>query len=162
ARPAPTPEPVVSGNQDVRSPQVSPDGRWLLYLVLPAAKPDFPAPVRLMRVPRSGGSAEPVFELRGLSFSDTSLGQPLSGSLRKGPRIFPDFRCPSQAQGSCVAAEVEQDAVVFTAFDPVQGRKNEVARVSGSPTTLFWDLSPDGSRIAYDQFTFGGDGTITV
>ncbi len=42
--------------------------------------------------------------------------------------------------------------IVFSAFDPVQGRKGELARVeTGSPPYSFWDLSPDGSRIAFDD-----------
>ena len=53
---------------------------------------------------------------------------------------------------SCVLAEAEQDNVVFTYFDPVRGRGIEAARVQTLPSKFFWDLSPDGSRIAYGEF----------
>ena len=42
--------------------------------------------------------------------------------------------------------------LTFTAFDPVQGRGHEVARVSTDGAAVNWDLSPDGSRIALAKF----------
>ena len=40
-----------------------------------------------------------------------------------------------------------QDQVIFTAFDPVDGRKGELARI-GAPLPDSWDLSPNGRWIA--------------
>ncbi len=37
---------------------------------------------------------------------------------------------------------------IFTAFDPVEGRKGELARI-GAPLPNSWDLSPDGRWIAF-------------
>jgi Tol biopolymer transport system component len=51
---------------------------------------------------------------------------------------------------------------VFTSFDPIGGRKAEAARLRIPPARLFWDLSPDGSRIAYGQFYAGEGEEVTV
>jgi Tol biopolymer transport system component len=40
------------------------------------------------------------------------------------------------------------DRVVLTAFDPIEGRKRELASIEQS-AIAFWDLSPDGGRIAF-------------
>ena len=56
--------------------------------------------------------------------------------------------CSVGFQGLCLVAEQTPDLkhCIFTAFDPVKGRGQEVARVDTQP--LGWDLSPDGSRLA--------------
>jgi Tol biopolymer transport system component len=50
----------------------------------------------------------------------------------------------------CVLSEKVRNEIVFTAFDPIEGRKGEVARVGVEPFhAYFWDLSPEGRRIAF-------------
>jgi Tol biopolymer transport system component len=49
-------------------------------------------------------------------------------------------------------AEADQDNVVFTQFDAIRGRGNEMARLQVSPSKFFWDLSPDGLKIAYGEY----------
>ncbi len=148
-------QPIVTDKEDARAPQLSPDGRWLLYLNWPDVKSHPPVPpVRLMRVPPSGGPAELALELRGALFSDGLVGN-VPGPQRTGPRNIPDFRCPSTPRASCVAAELDQQTMVFTTFDPVNGRQREVARAPA----VIWDLSPDGSHIAYRE---GGREPVTI
>jgi Tol biopolymer transport system component len=49
-----------------------------------------------------------------------------------------------------VVSELVQSQVVFTAFDPVAGRKGELVRIDVDPSAYsFWDLSPDGRWIAF-------------
>jgi hypothetical protein len=53
----------------------------------------------------------------------------------------------------CAMAERSQDRkqLIFTAFDPGQGRGRELTRFETSPTPdaeYSWDLSPDGMDIA--------------
>src|SRR5262245_29067868 len=144
-------EMLVPGKEDVRGPQFSADGRWLLYMVWPDRQQK--ASVRSVRASTSGGPSEIVLEAAGpfasgITFSDGGEQDPQT----KGPRSFPDFRCPTLSTASCVVAEAEQDNVVFTYFDPVRGRGAEAARVKTSPSKFFWDLSPDGSQIAYGEF----------
>src|SRR5205085_10931872 len=73
-----------------------------------------------------------------------------------------DFRCPSTTSAPCVMAEENGGQVAFTTFDPVQGRKDEVARVAAPPRTVFWDLSPDGSRIAYVKWAWDQGHKISI
>ena len=143
---------VIQGRDDTRSPQFSPDGRWLLYTLWPDRQQK--APVRIMRTSPSGGPPETVLQAAGVFASGITFSPGGEQDAQaKGPRSFPDFRCPMRLpMASCVLAEAEQDNVVFTYFDPVRGRGIEAARVQTSPSKFFWDLSPDGSRIAYGEF----------
>jgi Tol biopolymer transport system component len=43
---------------------------------------------------------------------------------------------------------------LFTSFDPVQGRKGELVKVSVEPDFAAWDLSGDGSRLAVSTFDY--------
>jgi eukaryotic-like serine/threonine-protein kinase len=100
-------EPLVAGGY----PQVTSDGRWVLY-------EDRGPPVRVMRIPVSGGNAEPVL---------TSAGQP---------------RC--SYRGRCVLEEFVSDAPGFIVFalDPVRGRGALLARIQGRVEG--WCILPDG------------------
>jgi Tol biopolymer transport system component len=143
-------EVIVRGNDDSRSPQISPDGQWLLYMQWPDLK--HPRPVRIMRQ-RSGGTADLVLEARGAFASGVTFSTSGEQDARmKGPKAYPDFRCPSLKSAQCILAEAAQDEIVFTFFDPRTGRGDEVARVHTSPSRFFWGLSPDGSQLAYGEF----------
>lgn len=151
AQPAQDAEVAVRSNGDSRSPHISPDGKWLLYMDWPDLKR--PRPVRLMRVPRSGGNAESVLEARGAFASGITFSAAAEqDSQMKGPKAYPDFRCSSSKSTACLLAEASQDEIVFTFFDPMTGRGVEAARVHTSPSRFFWDLSPDGSLLAYGEF----------
>lgn len=138
---------VVAGPEEKRAPQLSPDGSWILYLAWDRTKSGVSRDSgRLMRVPAAGGPPETVFKVNGYP----GIGQLLWGrwalSSSKG---HPEFRCPSTRAAPCVVAELVQDQLIFTAFDPVRGRKGEVAKIEADPNfPAFWDLSPDGTRIA--------------
>jgi eukaryotic-like serine/threonine-protein kinase len=152
---------AVPGREDARAPQISPDGMWLLYMVW--SDPKQAKPARIMRAPQSGALAETVLEANGtfaagITFSATGEQDPHT----KGQRSFPDFRCPSSEAASCVLAEADHGEVLFTFFDPVSGRRGEAARVSTTPAKFFWDVSPDGSRLAYAEFQSGTNDHITI
>jgi len=51
--------------------------------------------------------------------------------------------------------------MVFSAFDPLQGRQGELARIDINPIDSFWDLSPDGTRIAFGRCE-AGDSHIRI
>jgi len=63
----------------------------------------------------------------------------------------PTFRCRSQPVASCVLSEAGRQEVVFYSFAPVAfAAKSETFRVLvKDPNSVAWDLSPDGSRIAW-------------
>jgi len=136
-------EPVVPDDGEARSPQLSPDGKWLLYMhwARPAGGGTDPASGKLKRVPLSGGAAEPVMDVAG--YYEIRVMRPSSSITG-----FPSFRCPHRGGGSCVLAELRERNVVFTAFDPERGRIRELIRLPGDAGFRDWDLSPDGGRIA--------------
>ena len=86
---------------------------------------------RLMRLPLSGGPLQTLFNV--------------------SPPTNPDFRCPTRSAVHCVLTETdaEKKQIVFSRFDPANGQKVELTRLSSEPGgMLSWDLSPDGSNIA--------------
>jgi hypothetical protein len=84
-----------------------------------------------MRVPLTGGASQLVLTAR----------------------YFNDFRCARSPATLCVISEATEDRkqFVFTAFDPLEGRGAELARVdTATQAKLFhWDLSADATRICF-------------
>jgi hypothetical protein len=60
--------------------------------------------------------------------------------------------CARLPANVCVLGERSHDRknLVFSALDPVKGRGREITRLDVDPTveSYYWDLAPDGSRIA--------------
>jgi Tol biopolymer transport system component len=156
-----TPTEVIADSEEKRAPQLSPDGFWILYLTFPRAQGGLPpASGRLMRVPVSGGSPELVLEANGYPGSARVPRERWLPSARG----YPDFRCSSRigvASPSCVLSEVNGKQVVFSAFDPQVGKRGELARIDVDPSDTFWDLSHDGSRIAFGKLE-GRGGHIRI
>jgi eukaryotic-like serine/threonine-protein kinase len=123
-------EPLILGPDDEMFPEMSPDGRWILYWSAPHDAGNSPTTTqRLMRFPVSGGSPEQVLETR--------------------VEATTDFHCPSRPAGSCVFSHWEQGQLIFYALDPVRGQGKEFARTKlGQTADLGWTLSSEGSRIA--------------
>jgi len=106
-------------------PQLSPDGRWILYSARPMSTLE---PYTLMRLPAEGGTPETV---------------PTAGPVD-------EFRCSLASTGRCVLrVPVGHEFYVFYELDPVRGRGRELARTRWFPTvTGVWDISPDGKEVA--------------
>jgi len=142
-------EVIATGGEEKRSPQLSPDDNWTLYLAWPRAQGDAPPMAgRLMRVPMSGGSPEVLVEAKGYPGSARAPRERLLPSARG----YPDFRCPAVPSDTCILAEADQNQIVFSVLDPVRGTKGELTRLDIDPSDTFWDLSPDGSAIAFGKF----------
>jgi len=125
-------ERTEAGEFNPTIPRLSPDGSWILYMVRRTVSGSAPS-AELMRVPVAGGAPQLV--------------------LTNSPRAIHSFRCARSPAGLCVIAErvADHKQLVFTAFDPVQGRGRELMRFNTNPTPeaeYAWDLSPDGTRIA--------------
>jgi len=115
--------------------RTSPDGALVLYTIF--ARPNlipsesgFSTPVQLMRVPVTGGAPPQLV---------------LTANLYGPPG------CARSPATLCAIAERSQDLkqLIFTAFDPLQGRGPELARFDIDPQGNYdWALSPDGTRIA--------------
>jgi serine/threonine protein kinase len=80
----------------------------------------------LMRFHISGGPPEKVSEIKGL------------------------VHCSSPPSATCIWSELdeEKNQLVFSTFDPIQGRGNELARIKARPPFNNWALSPDGTQVA--------------
>src|SRR5215831_10200186 len=106
---SPNAEPVATGPEEKRLPQVSPDGKWLLYMqwTKPAGKVE-PDSGKLMRISLAGGPTEPVLDFNGYSGIRV---------MRPSPSVvgFPGFHCPSHEGSPCVLAEVREKNVIFSA-----------------------------------------------
>lgn len=104
---------------------VTPDGRWVLFLQAALHRM---APASIMRVPLAGG---PTDQLAG------------NGELD-------EFRCALPGGHGCVARKtLGNSAYVFYAFDPEHGLGRELVRTRWTPNFFGdWALSPLGTEIA--------------
>ena len=145
-------ETVNNSAEEKRTPQVSPDGNWILYLSWPRMPNDAqPASGRLMRLPIAGGPPEAIFDVAGYA----NWGPP--GDVARNLGDAPAFRCTSSKAGVCVLAEGKDGnkKLTFTPFDPVTGKK-EKAVAAESADEPAWALSPDGTQIALTWFDTHG------
>ncbi len=140
--PAMAPGPIATGSGEASVPVVSPDGAFILYVTPTHSIVGGSAtPVQLMRVPREGGTPAQI----------------LSARLVDSPR------CARAPANLCAIAEPAEDRkrIIFTAFDPLQGRGRELASIDADPNADYgWDLSPDGTRIAFLKRVPRSDGKI--
>ncbi len=123
-----TPEEVVLGPGEQTSPRLSPDGSWLLYWDFVQNGSVIAAPMRLLRVPVSRGTPEPVLEAR-------------PGAA---------FRC-AVSRPMCMLSEPGEAAheIQFTAFRVLGGRVGGATHIAApAGTAARWDLSPDGTHLA--------------
>ncbi|HMD85193.1 MAG TPA: protein kinase [Terriglobia bacterium] len=133
-----TAQPVVTGPDYKDEAVVSPDGSWILYLST-APGSTATTPVRIMRVPTSGGAPQLVLEGRGIDY----------------------LACARSPATLCVFSEESPDRkqLIFSAFDPSQDhRGRELTRISLNPPVIVygWDLSLDGSHLAWTQWNWQG------
>jgi eukaryotic-like serine/threonine-protein kinase len=120
-------ETLVTGpkGQDPGDACLSPDGAWVFYKL----GPDDPTMDKLMRVPVTGGTPQPV----------------LAAHLDGRPH------CARSPATLCAMAERSADRkqLVFTAFDAVEGQGRNLTEFNtDAAVDYWWDLSPDGTRIA--------------
>ena len=140
---------VAAGPGEARDPSQSPDGRWILYLAWPGDNGRVrTGEGRLMRVAVAGGTPEVVLRVAG--YPGQNRVNPDASVPSIEPRGYPRFRCSSRVGVPCVLSEQGSEGVIFTAFDPVEGRKGELTRTPSAWTEKSsWDLSPDGRWIAF-------------
>ena len=141
-----TPQAVVTGGHQKWAPQLSPDGKWIVYLQFArtAGKRAMDSG-KLMRVATTGGAPEFVMDVTVMR----PARQPDALSTVAG---LPSFHCPKNPGALCVVAERKDQEIVFSSFDPMQGRKAEITHVPFRRGN--WDISPDGTRLAVAQFSY--------
>jgi Tol biopolymer transport system component len=139
---------IVTGQDEAADSRLSPDGRWILYLAWREDEEgNRTGEGRLMRGAVAARTIQMVFPITGYT------GEAADEQFAKRPvpaaEGDPRFRCPSMPQSPCVLSEKLENQIVFTAFDPLQGRKAELARIDVDRSLpAFWDLSSDGRWIA--------------
>jgi hypothetical protein len=123
----------TGSSDDLIGGRTSPDGKWIIYDISSNENKFSPSSgsgaVRLMRIPVTGGPPELVLTAR-----------------------LYNFWCARSPSTLCAFAEQTPDRkeLVFTAFDPMRGKGQELARFATDPNADYggWSLSPDGTRIA--------------
>jgi eukaryotic-like serine/threonine-protein kinase len=124
-------EQLVQAPDEVMSGEVSADGTWVLYWLVPLAKAGVPSTsAKLMRIPAAGGPSELAMEF------------PPDATL--------DVHCSSGPGGSCILSRWEKGFLVFYFLDALRGQGKEIGRTKLEKASdyLGWRVSPDGSRIA--------------
>lgn len=118
--------PLATENGSKIMPQVSPDGKWVLYSAFRDGSAAARADQKVMRVPIGGGPNQLV-----------ATGQ------------FDEFRCALQPGKRCVLRTIENRQYVYSELDPARGRGEELARTAWTPSILGdWALSADGAEAA--------------
>jgi eukaryotic-like serine/threonine-protein kinase len=139
-------EPVItlSKNEGLVGACLSPEGSWVLYVVIP----DDEVPLetnKIMRDPVTDAGRAATHKIMRVPITGGSPQLVLTANLEEWPR------CARSPATLCAIAQRSADRkqLVFTAFDAVKGRGRELARSNTDATTDYhWDLSPDGTRIA--------------
>jgi len=127
---------LVSDEHDYFRPVVSADTKWLFYFM--------PEDVNLL----AGNLKVSLFR--------HALPGRVGQLVDERADFFRAMRCSSRAN-RCVLVEHDGTVAVFYEFEPEHGKSRELARVNWTPaaTSFYWDLSPDGTRIAYLDTTTG-------
>ncbi|MGH9608349.1 MAG: protein kinase domain-containing protein [Bryobacteraceae bacterium] len=116
-------QPLVLAPEDNVLAQLSPDGKWILYIHWNQASGNR----ELMRVAAAGGTPRQL----------TKIGAPAG------------FRCGLRADAGCVTRTAKNGQFVFRALDPLRGEGRVLAREPWIPqVTGDWSLSPDSSEAA--------------
>ncbi len=162
------PQPIVTGAAHVRMPQMTADGKWVVYVEVASGS----NAARIMRLPVSGGPAEPVLAITsrvGTAGMPFFAVQPDADGT--GAHAFPDIRCPPHAaQPVCMIAETRPgstpgagSSVFVSSFDPASGQARELGTIAAShAATTFWDVSPDGTALVSGNFAWDGGDRVTV
>ncbi len=122
------PELLASSARQNYYPQLTPDGKWILFMSATNTQDAGFTDLRLMRVPAGGG---PI--------AQAPLGEPLD-----------EFRCAVPGHGHvCVLRTTHNGQQTYYELDPVKGKGPELGRTSFALSGLGrWALSADGRQAA--------------
>ena len=124
------PELLASSERDNYYPQLSPDGKWILFMSsAPGTQDNGFTDLRLMRVPAEGG---PITQV--------PIGEALD-----------EFRCSVPGSGDiCLLRTTHNGRQTYYELDPVKGNGRELGRTNFALVGMLgrWALSADGRRVA--------------
>jgi len=126
----PTAEMLSLGSEGKLVCRLNPEGTQLLYTSGPA---DFSAPIRLMRIPLTGGPMQRLVQASSLN----------------------NFQCSRSPARVCVLSQQQGDSLNFSRFDPLLGDPHPLRSVKGGGFDN-WSLSPDGAWLALVDANTGG------
>ncbi|MBZ5684161.1 MAG: winged helix-turn-helix domain-containing protein [Acidobacteriia bacterium] len=127
------PELLMTSNQQLVQPRLSPDGTQVLYLVNPnRAEADFEVP--LMIAPLAGGASREIAKAKWIS----------------------NHQCARAPATVCIYSVNTDAGVTFFRFDPSQGQGTQIFQLKDDLAQLFnWSLSPDGTMLAIAKGKWG-------
>jgi hypothetical protein len=106
--------------------RLNPDGTEVLYLAL--TNPNEPsAPVRLQRVPVTGGPPRLLLQLPFLN----------------------NFQCSRAPANVCLLSQQTSQQFLVFRFDPITGNTTQIKAYEEAPTGWSWSVSPDGKSLAF-------------
>jgi Tol biopolymer transport system component len=130
------PELMVGGNQDIGPPQLSPEGRSVVYSV--PWQPTKPLEsIRIMQLPLTGGPSQLVLEEPGITA----------------------YQCTRHPLAFCVYSRIDNGIETFFSFTLAGGKGKEIVaarrKCEGGPGCN-WALSPNGRYLAYPDSPYDG------
>jgi eukaryotic-like serine/threonine-protein kinase len=129
-------EPLVPGLDEGNGAMLSPDSKWILYWSPADSEGDSLLTTRLMRFAISGGTPTQVLQMPGAPGLTAT-----------------NFDCPTNPTSSCLISHWDRGHLIFYALDPIRGQGEEVARTKPEqPIGGLWAISPDGSRVACENW----------
>ncbi len=109
--------------------RLTPDGKSVLYLVVPTSATSTPDQTRLMRASLAGGPPQTVLEAAGLG----------------------NHQCARSPATTCIFSIIGAGSERFFRFDPEKGAGQEILKAAIKSLNKFdfnWSLSPDGQTLA--------------
>jgi DNA-binding winged helix-turn-helix (wHTH) protein/Tol biopolymer transport system component len=129
------PELLMTSNQQLVQPRLSPDGTQVLYLVNPNRADQNPE-VPLMIVPLAGGASREIAKAKWIS----------------------NHQCARAPATVCVYSVNTEAGLTFFRFDPSQGQGRQIFQLKDDLAQIFnWSLSPDGTMLAIAKGKWGND-----
>jgi Tol biopolymer transport system component/DNA-binding winged helix-turn-helix (wHTH) protein len=123
------PEVLVRGQENKSVARLTPDGKSVLYLVVPTSATPTPDQTRLMRASLAGGPPQTVLEAAGLG----------------------NHQCARSPATTCIFSVIGPGSQRFFRFDPEKGAGQEILKAAIKSLNKFdfnWSLSPDGQTLA--------------
>jgi Tol biopolymer transport system component len=123
------PEVLVRGRENKSVARLTPDGKSVLYLVVPTSATSTPDQTRLMRASLAGGPPQTVLEAAGLG----------------------NHQCARSPATTCIFSVIEPGTERFFKFDPEKGAGPEIPGAAIKSLNKFdfnWTLAPDGKTLA--------------
>ena len=129
------PELVISANQQLMGPRLSPDGTHLLYLLNPNwGDPNFEVP--LMSMPLAGGTSRQIAKAKWIT----------------------NLQCARAPANTCIYSVIADASLTFFQFDSAGEGGTQILQIKDELAQAYnWSLSPDGKILAIAKGKWGGE-----